>query len=800
MDDFQVQEEMKKAIGISGLFSRKKAVENVVSYFEKNGKGKSLERYARKMMERPEYQFLEEVPVGNGFANPTVQDVLEQSYGITLDSSSRLRVNGEKIAVVYDKSIIPLKGKKEELKDTLEKIVELRKEAGYGRKGPFTRALTQLDNIPEFDPQEERRRLEEEKEYRKLEIQQKVLEEIPHVNVQKTRRLGFIPSTNVTLNPSYDEFFHNHLGEYSTKEIHQSLRDLEKDAQGGVKEKVKALRTEHQKRDIYGGHHFTNGPLTAILIGISIAAPLALGGYALYQHFNNGNGGDGNNPTPTTKENFLNFVTANNITRNNAENFYGNYTTRVNDVYPNNSSILLPEVKLFSEDPVTYAELQRNISQDPRVTVDRSELLSKTSQQFLNLGLHGNVNVLQPGTNDYKQEPLTNHTIQAVSNATLASYQRNLPILSKDSYFNLGNATQLNPEIGDFSKIVLTGKDGNQVDLWKDTNKVDLSYYTLAMDLSQNPYVLHKPESFEFFNGLLRQHNLVLNKIGLNPTDQSARQTFVKPDIDYYYKDLPSKSVAGMTLPLLPLLNGTKMKEWFPEKTDRAVIYSSQYPVQLAYFNTRTGVVNQEPNIYKSQTLLDNLNLVWNDGKWGNFTGKLADRIIQAYTDKSLTSYDPSSYPLSTGWSDHDWARRCYDASLKDFVQIYPEMNETISKFERDYDPKLAANPVMDLGHRFVYGLSDYDNAQANIPHQFRTFQASLYAKALGSSMIDICSKYPSQGYVHETSGMPTPQYLVNQLPSTARYGPGKTVCKYTAADDFIELMIELPNGDILWN
>jgi len=805
MDDFQVQEEMKEAIGISGLFSRKKAVENVVSYFEKNGEGKSLERYARKMMERPEYQFLEEVHVGNGFANPTVQDVLEQSYGITLDSSSRLRVNGEKIAVVYDKSIIPLKGKKEELKDTLEKIVELRKEAGYGRKGPFTRALTQLDNIPEFDPQEERRRLEEEKEYKKLEIQQKVLEEIPHVNVQKTRRLGFIPSTNVTLNPSYDEFFHNHLGEYSTKEIHQSLRDLEKDAQGSVKEKVKALRTEHQKRDIYGGHHFTNGPLTAILIGISIAAPLALGGYALYQHFNNGNGSNNHNPppTPTTKENFLNFAAANNITRTSAENFYGNYTTHVNDVYPKNPSLLPSEVKLFSEDPVTYAELQRNISQDPRVTVDRSELLSKSSQQFLDLGLHGNVNVLQPGTNEYKSQPLTNHTIQAVSNATLASYQRNLPTLSKDSYFNLGNATQLNPEIGDFSKIVLTGKDGNQVDLWKDTNKVDLSYYTLAMDLSQSPYVLHKPESFEFFNGLLRQHNYVLDTLSLNPSNQTIRSTYVRPDIDYYYQYLPTKKIVAngteITFPLLPLLNGTKMKEWFPEKTDRAVIYASQYPIQLACFNAKTGEMNQEPHIYKPQTLLDNMNLVWNEGKWGNFTGKLVDRIAQSYIDKNLTSYDPFSYPLSTGWSDHDWARRNYEAKLVDFVNIYPEMSETISKFVKDYDPKLASNPLMDLSHRFISGLALYDGAQINEPHQYAPERTSLYTKALGSSEITICAKHPSHGYVFETAATPTPQYLVNQLPSTARYGPGRTICRFTASDDSIGLMIELPNGDILW-
>jgi hypothetical protein len=582
MDDFQVQEEMKEAIGISGLFSRKKAVENVVSYFEKNGEGKSLERYARKMMDRPEYQFLEEVHVGNGFANPTVQDVLEQSYGITLDSSSRLRVNGEKIAVVYDKSIIPLKGKKEELKDTLEKIVELRKEAGYGRKGPFTRALTQLDNIPEFDPQEERRRLEEEKEYRKLEIQQKVLEEIPHVNVQKTRRFGFIPSTSVTLNPSYDEFFHNHLGEYSTKEIHQSLRDLEKDAQGVVKEKVKALRTEHQKRDIYGGHHFTNGPLTAILIGISIAAPLALGGYALYQHFNNGNGGDGNNPptTPTTRDNFLNFATANNITRNNAENFYGNYTTHVNDVYPKNPSLLPSEVKLFSEDPVTYAELQRNISQDPRVTVDRSELLSKSSQQFLDLDLHGNVNVLQPGTNDYKQEPLTNHTIQAFGNYSIATEQLGLPKLQRNDLFLFGNATQINPDIVDFQPTVL--KDVNNNSFTMESENVPRDHWMIANLLKERPSIVPQPQKYLWENRMVQQiawdvfdspyGPSSIDQRKYNASDENVWQVIL-PFHDYM-DSLPSKLQRdGIGVPF-PYYDSNVLRNYIADRTNRDVALS----------------------------------------------------------------------------------------------------------------------------------------------------------------------------------------------------------------------------------
>ena len=601
-----VQKEIKKAIGVSGLFSRKKAVENVVNHFEKIGKTEDLKKHVSETMKKPEYQLLEEIPVEGGFDGPTVQDVVEQRYGITLDPSNCLRVYGKKIAAVYDKGTIPLKGKKEELKEALENIVNVRKEAGLD-KGIFAAALTNIEGVQEFDPKEERGRIEEEKNYRQLQIQNKILEEIPHVNVEKTKRFGFLPSYNVTLNPGYQEFFHGpeHLGGYSAREIHQSLKDLEEVSDGSVKEKVKALKSEHQKRDIYGGSHFTNGTLTGIIIATAVIAPLAAaGGYFLYQRFN-GNGGGDNNPPPTARENFLNFATSNNVTRNSAENFYGNYTANVSHLYPQNSSMLLPEVKLFSKDPVAYAELQRNVSNDTNVNMDRDVLLSRASQQLLDLGLYGNVKVLQPGTNEYQLKPLTNHTIQAFGNYTIATEQLGLPKLPRNALFSLGNATQINPDIVDFEPTVL--RDVSNSTFVMKSENVPRDHWMIANLLKERPDIVPQPQKYLWENRMVQQiaWDIFNNPDGpravdqrtYNASDASVWQVIL-PFHDYM-SNLPAKMQSdGLGAPF-PYYDSSLLKSFMSSKADRefALSYLAAIPTTGGIEGMKT-FVRQLPSEY----------------------------------------------------------------------------------------------------------------------------------------------------------------------------------------------------------
>ncbi|MEM1690926.1 MAG: hypothetical protein QXF05_05115, partial [Thermofilaceae archaeon] len=152
-------------------------------------------------------------------------------------------------------------------------------------------------------------------------------------------------------------------------------------------------------------------------------------------------------------------------------------------------------------------------------------------------------------------------------------------------------------ELFNFLPIWIKGKEYN-VKLWFDETEIPVLIYTLGIDLKQSPYLidyLKSPHSNpEFIQGLHRQRNFILyNVLGFNPGNQTVRLIYVKPDMDYYFLYLPTKKIMvngkEITFPLLPLHNGTKMKEWFPSMEDRMIIYACQYHRKFTEFNAKTG-------------------------------------------------------------------------------------------------------------------------------------------------------------------------------------------------------------------
>jgi len=81
-----------------------------------------------------------------------------------------------------------------------------------------------------------------------LQIQEKILEELPYVKITKTKKLGLIPSLRVTLNPGYEEFFGPLIEAYGEDKVYFALKELEKEASDSFKLRVKALRKEFEKR------------------------------------------------------------------------------------------------------------------------------------------------------------------------------------------------------------------------------------------------------------------------------------------------------------------------------------------------------------------------------------------------------------------------------------------------------------------------------------------------------------------------------------------------------------------------
>ncbi len=459
-----------------------------------------------------------------------------------------------------------------------------------------------------------------------------------------------------------------------------------------------------------------------------------------------------------------------------------------------------PFATLYSLDSHVAAELQRNNSNQTE--------LSAASQLFLDMGLHGNVNVLNPSDGSYSSQAITDVTVQAASNCS-AAVCHGLPQLSRAAYNSLLNATQLNPEIVNFEPVIVHGAKGSSSDLFKDSAKIPTLHYTLAQTLEQCPYIVGKPQSYEFVNGLHRQHTLVLDKVGLDPADHSVQATYTIPDFDYYFKTLAGKKInvngTEVTFPLLPLMDGQQMKEQFPSKVDRQVIYAAQYPMDLTFYNAKTG---DHKDFYSGwtpqdgqQALKDNLDLIIRGGDFGKFHGTVLERITKAYTDPSMKSYDEfykGQQINQLGRSDSQFGRIFYDLKLSGFVYGAPEMNQTITKFIDNVDVKLAQNVNTDLGHRFIFGLAGLDISANLEPHQMAPFRTALYAKALGTASLDSATKSNTYGYWYETASVPVPKYLADQLPSEVRYAPGHFVQRFSLADSSIQTTVSLPNGDIL--
>ena len=350
---------------------------------------------------------------------------------------------------------------------------------------------------------------------------------------------------------------------------------------------------------------------------------------------------------------------------------------------------------------------------------------------------------------------------------------------------------------------VYIGEKYKGVKLWDDDKEIPIHIYTLGIDLKQSPYLIDYLKSqdanLEFIQGVHRQRNFILyNVLQFDPANQTVRLIYVKPDNDYYFNFLFGKKVfvpevidyeifsnetthefswkpkviatnVTIEFPLLPLDKGTKMKEWFPCGEDRMVIYACQYPFQLTEFNAKTGELRWRGSAdypwsveYGRKTLFDDLELVWEGGKWGRFEGKLFDRIIKAYIDKEWKSYET---PLRQ--TDCEGARYFYlGGTVK---SPPPEFNYTFTKFLKFYDPKLAENSIVDLGYRFCYGLVNLDGGFSDVkfPDQYRVWAHMLYAKSVGYSitgeaMSPLFISVP--GAVHEEQMFPIPKYLLEKF------------------------------------
>jgi len=245
---------------------------------------------------------------------------------------------------------------------------------------------------------------------------------------------------------------------------------------------------------------------------------------------------------------------------------------------------------LYSKNSTIFDELHRNISQDPRVTMDRNKLTSLASQLFLDLGYTGKVKVLITGTENYKEVFMTIPLIQFGGNYSLALYQLSLPKHDRNTLFLLGNATQINPELVDFEPIILKDFEGNTFVI--QSKNIARDIWMIVEHLKHTPYLINYPEMYEAFNIKVQQNafdildNSEMHKLSeyYKPTDSIIWDKVIIPQWEYYWNSTPQAGNVSKRITFFAWYNSTLLKELISNETDRkiALMYFWELPTRVA--------------------------------------------------------------------------------------------------------------------------------------------------------------------------------------------------------------------------
>lgn len=130
-------------------------------------------------------------------------------------------------------------------------------------------------------------------ELRKLYIEQKLLDEIPNIKIEDKKFLGLFSRKYVSMNPGYEEFFYDTLGNFSVNEIYEALKDLERESKGYLKEKIRALKNEYERRE---------GIKRRNLIAKGLLSLIIISGLAYAVYYSNRSNYRRNDTTTTTSQ------------------------------------------------------------------------------------------------------------------------------------------------------------------------------------------------------------------------------------------------------------------------------------------------------------------------------------------------------------------------------------------------------------------------------------------------------------------------------------------------------------------
>jgi len=271
-----------------------------------------------------------------------------------------------------------------------------------------------------------------------------------------------------------------------------------------------------------------------------------------------------------------------------------------------------------------------------------SDLVSKTSQLFLDLGYGGKVKVLVPGTGSYKEEFLTKPTVQAFCNYSVA-LSLGFPRHEKAVLFLLGNACQINPEIVDFEPVKIRDSEG-KLFVVKSEN-LPRDHWMIAEHLRFTPYVINYPEMFEGFNVKVQQNawDILDNPYGpngkwveprkgtlhypenLTASDKAIWDKVIIPQWQYYWNSTPQAGNLSKRITVFPWYDSSLLKQQISNETDRkiALMYLWELLPWIGDLDSRKlihkGLNAMVYQIGQMPRLYNEIMKEYPNGTWGGF-------------------------------------------------------------------------------------------------------------------------------------------------------------------------------------
>jgi hypothetical protein len=265
--------EIMTGIGLSGLFSNKKAEKNLEKYVNQPGKREEMHR---NFMIDPVAELNAVLPK-SGYTK-TLGDSLSEKYGIDFQIVPKqptfMRVDGDNVAYIDGMKIESVPGKEKVSAKALKNINKERRKNGLIARPGRDTYVNAMTNLPKTEDRIQIDAHPEDEESKRERIKEAVKGNLPSYNVRKNwlKREVVEP---LCLN--YENTLGSLVDAYGKDDVYKAVKELQKEVKSGDLPGVNPFKVQAAKRLIETNEHIHRKRNVALALGSAAIIGLSLG-------------------------------------------------------------------------------------------------------------------------------------------------------------------------------------------------------------------------------------------------------------------------------------------------------------------------------------------------------------------------------------------------------------------------------------------------------------------------------------------------------------------------------------------